>query len=215
MNFSQKPNLFEMKQQNRKESMLTTGGLRQEIGIFDVLFFFILYYPRERSSLAGATSIVLSFDRKIIVHRRSGIYSTYIGNLRSLLESFKHIEMYCRIKNAGGKKKRVDKNHRSVTAPGVIRASQELIHLLSRYFVLHILGCPISFFRATLWVTLSGCVYINMQAYLLAALWHRFQSSQSSFKVRFIGDKVSFKIFSAPFNGEPKDAFAACYASLL
>jgi len=36
----------------------------------------------------------------------------------------------------------------------------------------------------------------------LSRLWHRFQSSQSSFKVRFVGDKVSFKIFSAPFNME-------------
>ena len=59
-------------------------------------------------------------------------------------------------------------------------------------------GCPISSFRATLWLTLTGYVYINIQA--ISRLCHRFQSPQGSFKVRFVLDNVSFKFFSTPFN---------------
>lgn len=56
---------------------LTMSGFRRSR--FDV-FFFLSFIILRKGRVTGATDIVSSFDRKIIVQWRSGIYPTYIPN---------------------------------------------------------------------------------------------------------------------------------------
>lgn len=56
---------------------LTTSGFRRSG--FNV-FFFLSFIIFGKGRVTSATGIVPSFDRKIIVHWRSGIYPTYISD---------------------------------------------------------------------------------------------------------------------------------------
>lgn len=103
---------------------LTTSGFRRSE--FDV-FFFLSFIILGKGRVTSATGIVPFFNRKIIVQWRSGIYPTYISDLEialGIVQTYRDV-LSCK-RSRMRKKKCVDENHRSVTTPRIVRASQNL-----------------------------------------------------------------------------------------
>jgi len=115
---------FEFRRQDHRQNRRMNDGSLARLGfrgsffisfpfsffVFFLFFFVLFFINLGEDRIAGATDIVPSFDRKIIVHWRSGIYLVYIRSPRSLSGSLERIEMrarVCRIKDSREERRNV------------------------------------------------------------------------------------------------------------